>query len=162
MRKLFAAFLAISFLVSSCKTKQAFNFSEDIVKKEKALEPMIMQTDSAIEKYAGQLEYDSMVAVSQRMESRVQQAIDEIQEMPADGLDEGQNFKDASLKYFGYIKSIYTSYRKVSGASSDEERQGEYEGLMALVQKKEKVLQEMRDAQEKFAKANGFRLESKP
>ncbi|MEI9808714.1 MAG: hypothetical protein WDO16_13115 [Bacteroidota bacterium] len=52
------------------------------------------------------------------MEKKVQEKIDKIDALPVPDVKEAGNFKTATLRYFRYIKSIYTVYVK-TGKSAD-------------------------------------------
>jgi len=158
VKKLLLVAILFTGLVA-CKSKSAFNFSEQIVAKERSLEPEITATENKVEKFAQAGQFDSMAAVSGRMEKLVQTKIDEIEDMKVPNAKEADAFKSATLKYFKYIKSIYTGYKGVGNAKTDEEREELASELMELANKKNSVLSDMQAAQQKYAKANGFKVE---
>lgn len=145
--------------LASCKSKSAFNYSEDIIKKERSLIPFIDETESKVEKFAGAEQYDSVAAAGANMERLVQEKIDEIEAMPVPNAKEADSFKKAMIKYFKYIKSMYTTYKDWGNAGTVEERDDIALVMQNIVKDKDKIIREMQAEQRKYAKANGFRLE---
>ncbi len=156
-RIILTALLVIT--LASCKSKSAFNFSEDIIKKERSLIPFIEETESKVEKFAGAEQYDSVAAAGANMEKLVQEKIDEIEKMSVPKAKEADSFKKAMLKYFKYIKSMYTTYKEWGNAGSTEERDEIAITMQKIVKDKDNIIREMQAEQRKYAKANGFRLE---
>ncbi len=144
----------------ACKSKEAFNYSEDFVKKEKSLEPSIEKTEKDLEALIAEEKFDSVAIVAEQMESKVQAVLAEINTAPAPDAEGGEKFKVDVKKYFEFIKSIYTNYKTYGKATNQEARDVEIERLQALVARGEEVTKTMVAAQEVYAKANGFKLES--
>lgn len=160
MRKnLFLIAILFTGLVA-CKSKSAFNYSQDIVAKERSLTADINATEDKVEKFATAQQFDSVAAVSERMENLVQKKIDEIMAMKVPKAKEADNFREAALKYFKYIKSIYTAYKEVGKAPTAEERAKLAEEMQEVAAKKEEVVSDMQKAQRKYAEANGFKVEN--
>lgn len=156
--KLFIAALLLVVL-ASCNSKTAYKYSQEIVKLERSMMSDIEQTERKVEQFATVQDYDSIVAVSDRMEKIVDGKLQEVITKPAPKVKEAENFKQASIRYFTYLKSIYTSYKKFGLAQSDEARQREMENLQELVAGKTAALNDMQTNQKKFADANGFKVE---
>lgn len=99
----------IIFLVSlaACKSKTAFNYSEEFVKKERTLGPDIQKAEADVASFNREEKYDSIAAIGQRMEKLLDTRLREIQDNPAPDVKEGDNFKNAGIKYFTFLKSIY-------------------------------------------------------
>ena len=51
----------------------------------------------------------------------VQEKIDEINAMKVPGAKKGEEFKTAALRYFKYIKSLYTGYKDLGKAATEEQ-----------------------------------------
>ena len=145
--------------LSSCSSKTAYRYSQEIVKLERSMMSDIEQTERKVEQFATVQDYDSIVVVSERMEKIVDAKLQEVITKPAPKVKEAENFKQASVRYFTYLKSIYTSYKKFGLAQSDEARQREFQNLQELVGGKTAALNDMQTAQKKFADANGFKVE---
>lgn len=157
MRKLLILFLPL-LLLCSCKSKQALNFSEEIVKKENSLENDIKNTEAHVKSFLAANQYDSMAVASEKMANIVDTKLNEIKALKTPDLKYAGDFKANAIEYFNYIKDVYTSYAKFAKAGTDELREKEYSNMQDVVNKKDEVIRKMRDAQKKFAEANGFKL----
>lgn len=144
----------------ACNPQKAKKYSETIVKLERSLMPDIEQTESKVAKFATEQNFDSIISVSERMEKLVDEKLKEVTELKAPNVKEAENFKQASIRYFTYLKSIYTSYKKVGSAPTNEARQDEFAELQEIVAKKSQAINDMQSAQKKYADANGFKIEA--
>ena len=160
MMKLLFAFILLA-SITSCKSKSAYKYSQDIVSKERSLVPEMTSTEEKATTYVTAGQFDSLAILAEKMEKLVQQKIDEINAMPVPDAKEVDQFKNSSLDYFKFIKSLYTSYKELGNASSDEERQEVLTDLQSILNNKFKVAGEMQAAQKKYADANNFKVESK-
>jgi hypothetical protein len=158
LKKLLLVAVLFTALVS-CKSKGAFNYSQDIVAKERSLTPDIEATESKVGSFVTAGNYDSIVVAGENMEKKVQAKIDEINAMKMPKAKEVDQFKAATLRYFNYIKSIYTTYKELGKAPTDEARQEVVATLQKLVDEKQAVIDEMQKAQRSYADANGFKVE---
>lgn len=147
--------------VIGCSSKSGYKYSQDVVAKERALSPYISSIEDKMAIYLPAGQYDSIVVMNEAMEKRVQEKIDEINAMPLPNAKGADEFKAAVLKYFTYMKSLYTGYKKLGNATTDEEREGNMTELRTLVGRKDVVLNEMQTAQKKYASDNDFKVENK-
>ncbi|MBC7873954.1 MAG: hypothetical protein H7Y01_08160 [Ferruginibacter sp.] len=157
IKKLFII-VVLFITVTACKSKSAYNYSEDIVSKEQSLTPEIEATENKVEKFIEASQYDSIAVAGENMEKMVQQKIDEINEMPVPDAKGADDFKAATVRYFKYIKSLYSGYKKLGKAATEEERQEVISELQLLVKEKPSILSDMQSAQRKFAESNGFKV----
>jgi hypothetical protein len=156
----FAAILIIS--IASCGSKKAaFNYSENFVKKENSLLPDITATEDKVERFVASEQYDSIAVAGEKMEQLVETKIQEIKKEAAPDVKEAENFKEACIKYFGFIKSMYTSYKEFGLAKDETEREKAKAKVIEIANSKQSAMTAMQTAQKKFADANGFRLEKK-
>ncbi len=95
------------------------------------------------------------------MEKLVDAKLKEVKDEPAPDAKEADNFKEACIKYFGYIKSMYTGYKNYGSAKTAEDRATEMAKLQEIVAGKTAAIADMQRVQRKYADANGFKLESK-
>jgi len=96
--------------------------------------------------------------MSQQMESLADSTLKEIQKLEAPRVKEGDNFKKAAVRYFSYIKNIYTSFNRFVMAATDEQKEIERERLAKIIKDKKETTEAMQEAQRKFAAANDFRI----
>ncbi|MEO7925049.1 MAG: hypothetical protein ABIR30_15310 [Chitinophagaceae bacterium] len=146
--------------IAGCKSKSAYNYSQDIVKKERSLTPDIEATERKVTNYVTAGQYDSIVVAAESMEKLVQKKIDEINALKVPSAKKAAEFKAATLKYFNYIKSIYTTYKLLGKAETDEKRQEVVADLQKIVDEKQTVINDMQTAQRAYADANGFKVEN--
>jgi len=158
MSKFMMIALSAIVLLSGCQSKSAFKFSEDIVAKEQSLVKDIEKTEDQVEMFISNQEFDSMAIVSERMEKLVDEKLEEVKAMKAPDVKEAENFKAAAIKYFAFMKSMYTSYKKYGLAESQEERDEELEEMQDILANKNKAISDMQMAQRKYAEANGFKI----
>ncbi|MBK7433958.1 MAG: hypothetical protein IPI66_08705 [Chitinophagaceae bacterium] len=146
---------------AACKSKDAFNYSQEFVKKERSLLPDINKTEDNVKRYIAAEQYDSIAIAGANMEKIVDAKLKEIRDEPAPKAKEADNFKEAGIKYFLFIKSMYTGYKDFGNAKTPEDRETEMNKLRELVDKKTDAVNDMQAAQRKYADANGFKLETK-
>jgi hypothetical protein len=157
MRLSFFIALSIGVLLTACGSKKAaFDYSEKLVAMEQSLVPDITETEDKVEIYLTNGQFDSAKTVSQRMEDKIAEKIKEVENTPPPQVNEAENFKKAFLKYFSYMKSIYTSYAKYASQTTEEDRGMALEEMMNIINNKKEAIEEVQRMQVKFAKANGF------
>jgi len=147
--------------LASCQNKSAFNYSENFVKKERSLLPDINRTEDNVKRFLATGQYDSIAVAGAEMEKIVDAKLKEIKDEPLPDAKEAENFKEAGIRYFQFIKSMYTGYKDYGNAKTPEDRDTEMAKLRDIVDKKAKAIEDMQAAQRKYADANGFKLESK-
>jgi hypothetical protein len=157
LKKLSFAFV-ILIALASCKSKSAFNYSQNFVQKERSLNMDL--TESKVKGFFSSEQYDSIGAIGERMEKMVDTKIKEIEDEPAPDVKEGANFKKAGIEYFQFIKSLYASYKEY-GYAKPEEREEKFARISALTDKEAVVIGDIQRAQQKYADANGFKIENK-
>ena len=123
MFKKYAIIVLVIAGMMGCKSKSAFNFSENIVAKEKSLVPDIQATEKKVERFINAEQYDSIATAGANMEALVQTKIDEIEAMHLPDANGADNFKNASLRYFMYIKKMYTAYKDWGNAKTEEDKE---------------------------------------
>jgi len=160
LKKLIFGALVLAGLASCGSKKTAFNYSENFVKKEQALLPHITSTENSVERFVGAGQYDSIAVAGEKMEGLVDEALQEVKKAPAPDVKEGENFKEACLKYFAFIKSMYTGYKDFGKAATQADREVVKTRLLEIINGKADAMSAIQTAQKKFADANGFKLEA--
>lgn len=153
--------VALSFLlmtIISCTAKSAFEYSETIVRMENELSAEIARADLKVTEYLETQKKDSAIIMSQQMESLADSKLKEIQKLEAPKVKEAGNFKKAAVRYFTYIKTIYTSFKKFTMAATEEQKEIERERLARIIKDKKEAAEAMQEAQRKFALANNFKI----
>jgi len=152
--------IPVLFVFYSCGSKAALDFSETIVKKERSLQTDIIKTENKVKTYYETRQYDSMAAVSEKMEKIIGDRLEEIKNLKTPDIKLADEFKSESVNYFAYMKNIYTSYVQYARAGTEDVRAKEFVNLQKVVSKKEEVIRKMRDSQKRFAEANGFKIKN--
>ena len=143
----------------SCKSKSAFEYSESIVKIERSLSNDITEAEMKIGDHLRNEQYDSAASISKNMEDLVGTKLKEVEKLDVPKVKEADQFQKAAIRYFAYMKSIYTSYKNYALQTTDEGRESERQKLLAVVGEKEQVIDDMQRAQKKYAEANGFKID---
>ena len=157
--RLFAILLLVSLV--SCQSKSAFDYSEDIVRMERELSADIAEADQKLLAYMDAKKSDSAVMMSRHMEALAEDKLNEVEKMKAPPVNEGDNFKKSAVRYFTYIKSIYSAFRKFTMAASDAEKEKERKKLVKIIGAKNEITKDMQEAQRRFAAANNFLIDKK-
>lgn len=160
IKKIVMATMVLTALVA-CKSKSAFEYSENFVKKEKSLEGAITKVEADVAGYFAKEQYDSIGKAGERMEKLIDEKLSEIKSEPAPDVKEADQFKKAGIRYFEYIKSMYTCYKEYGYAKTPEERDAKLDKLKELAGKRTEAASDIQASQRKYAEANGFKLESK-
>lgn len=158
--KFFIAALLLISLVS-CKSKQALDFNDKIVKMERDLQPELTKTESDISAHYNKGDYPAIAATAAKMEGLVEKKLEEIKGLSTSGIKGADELKTAFIDYFTYIKKIYTGYRECGEATTDEDRQAKMAAVADMGSTQGQVISDIQAAQQKFATTNGFRMEKK-
>jgi hypothetical protein len=161
MRKKISFAVILLVCLAGCQSKSAFNYSQNFVKKEQSLLPEINTTETNIGRYGIAQQFDSLAIAAERMEKLVDEKLKEIKDEPAPDAKEADNFKEAGIKYFSYIKSMYTSYKNYGLAKTPEDREEGMRKIQEVIAAKTAAIEDMQKVQKKYADANGFKLENK-
>jgi len=144
--------------VSGCKSKTAFDYSEKIVRLERDLGPHIEKADQQMAKYLETQTYDSVISISTRMENLVETKLEVIKNSQPPSVEEADNFKKAAIRYFNYMKSMYTSYKNFASQTEEEGKEKARQQLVTLAGQGEDEVKNMQMAQRKYARANNFKI----
>jgi hypothetical protein len=144
--------------VSGCKSKTAFDYSEKIVNLERDLGPHIEKADEQMAKYLETQTYDSVISISTRMENLVDSKLAVIKNSQPPSVSEADNFKKAAIRYFNYMKSMYTCYKNFASQTEEEGKEKARQQLVTLAGQGEDEVKNMQMAQRKYARANNFKI----
>ncbi len=145
-------------LVLGCSQRGAINFNNDIIEEERGLLPTIQEAEKNIERVISSQQFDSLVFFAGKMESEIGAVITKIESLKVPGAKGADNFRKGALDYFGFMKSVYTSYKKLGAAETDEEREEEYGRFEKLLKRRDEVVTDFQQQQKEFAKANNFQV----
>lgn len=161
MRYSFTGLILALVFFTACKSGGAFNYSEKIVSIERSMAPDMERAENDIVRVMQEEHYDSLVMISEKMEKLVDVKLKEVMDLPQPKAKEVDSFRAAVVKYFNHIKAIFSSY-KAYGTETDADKKEEARQKMVDVEAEARnVVNEMKDAQLRYAKANNFKIEDK-
>lgn len=160
MKRMYPLIIVVMFF-AACNGISARAYNNMMVEKEKALVPQITLTEESVGKFAQQGKFDSVAAVSKRMESAVSKAISEIERAKVSPAKGAEEFKTAYVEYLRFIKSLYTTYKNYGLAKTTEERTEVARKIQEVIAKKTEVIATMQAAQKKFAAENNLTVNQK-
>lgn len=152
--------LAVSIAaLSGCNKKaKARDYSNKMTDIETTLHQHIKEAEPKIGEYYKNQEWNKMDNEAKKMEDDIEQKLSEIKNEAAPDVPGAADYKKASVKYFTFLKTAYSIYRKIAKAETDQERDAELENLKKIYAQRVDVSNEMKEAQRKFADANGEKI----
>jgi hypothetical protein len=158
--KLHATALYITLmLVAGCTSNTAFEYSQAIVKIETDFAAEIVPADKKVSRYLDADQHDSASIITQQMEDLAEKRLEQVRNLKVPNVKEADNFRLAAIRYFTYLKTLYTSFNSFTKASSEQTREAERQRLAKIVADKDDATRSLQLAQRKFAAANHFRIE---
>lgn len=170
MIKNIAFVLAILFLISCNSNTESGNNSteknaqkvhtpvqlnERVMALENSLEEPMLKAEAEIKVRSDNGNYDGVIQSAKAMEDTIQLRIDHVKSLDPVGVG-GDDFKLISTRYFEYLKSIYTTYREMAEAKTDEARLEKAKQMEAIMKGQADVLGNLQRTQQKYAADNGF------
>lgn len=143
----------------SCRSNSAFEYSETIVRMETELSADIAEADQQVNKFILANKKDSAIIIARHMEKLAEEKLKAISELHAPEVEEGDTFKKEAIRYFSFIRTIYSSFNRFLMAETDRERELERKKLSRIIAEKKQITGAMQDAQLRFAAANDFRID---
>ncbi|SDE08672.1 hypothetical protein [Niabella drilacis] len=156
---------AVLLLLAACKgkiTMTAKQYSDEIAQLEQSLAEPIRETENAIKRYADSADYKNVSVAAGKMETLIQQKIDQIEKVDVSTFTGGEDFKTVAVRYFEYFKSLYTAYREIGDAPDEAARITASNRMNQVLVAQEEVILRLQDTQVRFAAENGFMLEKAP
>lgn len=166
MKQLLIITLSIFICLASCKSKTndtndkpatASEYYEKVVDLEESMSEPILTTEAAIKARGDKGDYAGVADAARAMEDTVDIRIKAIENMGSVGLG-GDDFKIVAKRYFEYIKSIYTGYKKIGEAKDEKERTKAAEEMTKIINGQQPVMENLKAAQTKYAAANHFTI----
>ena len=144
----------------ACKSKSgaALKYNQDIVAKDKSIQPEEQMIEDKMNGFYNDGKYDSIAAAGKHMEEVLQKAIDEVDAMPTPAAKGINDFKAAALKYFRFFKNIYTITKEYGLAGNYADRADLMSDRQNQVARIDNAVKELQQAQQIFSGANGFSM----
>jgi len=149
----------VAIFMVSCKSNNgAVKYNNLVVEQQNKLKAAMDENEPKLKGYFSSFEYDSITAISTRMEAQVNSIIETLQKEPAPKAEQGENFKKAVLNYFDYVKSVYDSYKNYGTQTEAQGRMYASMDITRMLSHENKVFDDMLEAQKIFAKDNKFKI----
>ncbi len=166
MKQLFimAAIAAFSFQACKSETTEkeaapatASQYYEKVAELEETLSEPILTTEAAIKARGDKKDFAGVARSARAMEDSLDLRISALKKIDPVGKG-GEDFKIVATRYFEYLKSIYTAYKKIGEAKTEEERIKGVDEMTNIINGQPAVMANLQSAQAKFAADNGFTI----
>lgn len=168
MKKILLMMIVAAAGMVACKSKSnqpdntsltASEFYEKVAELEETLSEPLLKAEAEIKVRGDKSDFEGIARSAKAMEDTVDTRIKILNGMPPAGFG-GEDFKLMVVRYFDYIKSIYTTYRKIGEAKTEEERvkaAGEMKNIMDV---QSSVMNNLQTSQARFAADNHFTIDA--
>lgn len=169
MRKVLTGALILAIIFTACKAKPAdtggapqtaSEYYEKIIELEETMSEPLLTTEAAIKARGDKQDFEGIARSAKAMEDTIDIRITAIKKMEPVGLG-SEDFKIVVTRYFEYIKSIYTAYRTIGEAKTEEERMKAAENMTKTINGQEAVMANLQAAQAQFAASNHFTIDAR-
>ena len=153
-----ALFAIASISLLGCKPNVAVKYNDMIVEYQNKLKAGMSEAEPKLKNYFATFEYDSIVSVSSKIETKIDSIIQKLQKEPSPKAEQGDDFKKAALNYFDYFKTIYSTYKNYGLQTTPEDRLNAGQDMALILSHENKMIADMLRAQIIFAKNNKFKI----
>lgn len=167
MKYFILLFSILATIAISCKSKStdtsnqpatAKDYYEKILDLEESMSEPLLKTEAEIKARSDKNNFAGLAQSAKAMEDTIDIRINIIKKMDAAGKG-GEDFKTMAVRYFEYIKSIYTAYRNIGEAKNEEDRKAAADKMTTIINAQQGVIANLNNAQNKFAADNAFVLD---
>ncbi len=134
-------------------TPEAFN--DRVYSMEQSLGEPLLKAEAEIRQKQQQGDFKGMAQAANAMEDSVDLRIRAIRKMKPPGVG-GEDFKTAAVRYFEYLKMIYSNYGEIALAADVQGKDAAENKMARWLNWQTQVLANLRSAQAKYAADNGF------
>ncbi|ANH84005.1 hypothetical protein A8C56_16005 [Niabella ginsenosidivorans] len=134
----------------------AKQYSDEVLRMQQSLAEPIRQAENEIKAFGDSANYSGMAGAAGKMESLIQGKIDTLNKIDAASFQGGADFKTVVIRYFEYLKSVYSSYKEIGNAANGVERLKATDDMYQKLSAQQDVEERMRTSQTRFAALNGF------
>jgi len=168
MKSIAVFFLSVVMVAAiSCKSKDtnsgdhpatAKEYYQKVLEIEESISEPLLKAEAEIKARSDKNNFAGIAASAKVMEDTLDVKIKALKNIPAVG-NGAEDFKTMAVRYFEYIKSIYTAYKDIGEAKDEEQREGAVKKMADLINAQEDIMTNLNNAQIKFAADNGFSLD---
>lgn len=137
------------------KVYTAVQLNERIMALENSLGEPMLKAEAEIKARSDNNNVAGVIQSAKAMEDSVQLRVDEIKKLSPVGVG-GEDYKVVAVRYFEYLKSIYTTYKEIAEAKDDNVKIEKAKQMQSIVASQPAVLANLQQAQQKYAADNGF------
>ncbi len=134
-------------------TPEAFN--DRVYSMEQSLGEPLLKAEADIRQQQQQGDFKAMAQTASAMEDSIDLRIRAIGKMKPLGVG-GEDFKTAAVRYFEYLKRIYSTYGEIALASDLQSKDAAENKMARWLTWQTQVLANLRSAQAKYAADNSF------
>lgn len=168
MKLLILFAICFSAIFISCKSKTADTathpltaqeYNDTIFNLEESMSEPLLKTEAEIKARSDKGDFTGMAQSARAMEDTVDIRINALKKIDAAGKG-GADFKTIAVRYFEYIKSIYTGYKNIAEAKTDDTRKEAVDKMTNILNAQPDVMANLKSAQNKYATDNGFAIQN--
>ncbi len=130
-------------------------FNDRVYSMEQSLGEPLLKAEAEIRRQQLQGDFKGMTQTANAMEDSVDLRIRAVREMKPLGVG-GEDFKTAALRYFEYLKKIYSNYGEIAQAEDVQSKDAAENKMARWLSWQTQVLANLRSAQAKYAADNDF------
>jgi hypothetical protein len=155
-----AVFLLVSFV--SCKPRKAIELREAIVQKERTAYDILLAKNGPETQKLDCLvkdDYKGALAFVDKEEQAFNKLIKEIEALPADGIEHGNELKTAALSYYAALKELHVydrreiEHQEITLRSTGEELRAAQHKILELSRQKQTMYKKVYEEERKFHEA---------
>lgn len=137
------------------KVYTAVQLNERIIALESSLEEPMLKAEAEIKVRGDKGNMGGVAQSAKALEDSIQVRIDEVKNLAPVGVG-GEDYKIVAIRYFEHLKSIYTAYKEIAGATNDNTRQQKVQQMQSIISAQPAIMANLQQAQQKYAADNGF------
>lgn len=151
--------ISFLFLLAACKSKTvitAKQYSDEVLQMQQNLAEPIRQAEIEIKAFGDSSNFTGMAGAAGKMETLIQGKIDTLNKVDITAFKGGDEFKVVVIRYFEYLKSVYSSYKEIGNAANTADKIKATNEMYQKLAAQQDVEDRMRTSQTRFAALNGF------
>ncbi len=152
--------LFILIIFSSCSGEEAVKFNDDFIDEQNALQKILNPIDEKIAKFTMLQNFDSTAAQAEVAEKAITKTIKKFENAHTPDINGAADYKKAFVYYYGNIKDEYSYYKYYAQEKNPKLKVEYFDKLKAKVNRRMEWDTYIHNAQNAYAKANGFRVQN--
>lgn len=134
----------------------AKQYSDEVVTMQQSLAEPIRTAENEIKNFGDNSNYAGLAGVGGKMESLLQGKIDTLNNIKTSSFTGGDDFKIVVIRYFEYLKDVYSTYKQIGNAPDQAARLKLTNDMYQKLSAQPDVEERMKASQTRFAAMNGF------